>query len=299
MGYPNCTSLPELQGASREVEGWGFAKPGQMWRMLRSLKSHFPGTRHLILADLFFTIPSHGPWLGEFMGTFILILLGTGVNASVSLKKTYAHGAGWMVVATGWGIGVLCGVLTAQAFGSSAAHLNPAITFSSALMTGDFSQLPAFWAAQLLGAMAAATLTFLFFYPHWKETPEHGAKLGVFCTGPAIAHLPSNFLGEVVGTFVLIVVAGAIGSHGVSATGPAPALGPWLVGCLVWGIGLSLGSTTGYAINPARDFGPRLMHFLLPIPGKGGSNWRYAPVPILGDLTGAALAAAVLHWAHF
>jgi glycerol uptake facilitator protein len=267
--------------------------------MLRSTKSLFAGTGSQMLSAVFFTLPSHAPWLGEFMGTFILILLGTGVNASVSLRKTYAEGAGWMVVATGWGIGVLCGVLTAQAFGSSAAHLNPAITLSSAIVSGDYSQLPAFWAAQVLGAMAAATLTFLFFYPHWEPTPGHGAKLGVFCTGPAIAHLPSNLLGEITGTFVLIVVAGAIGSHGVSATGPAPALGPWLVACLVWGIGLSLGSTTGYAINPARDFGPRLMHFLLPIPGKGPSNWRYALVPIVGDLTGAVLAAFVLHWAHF
>ncbi len=252
-----------------------------------------------MLCAVIFAIPSHAPWLGELMGTFILVLLGTGVNASVSLRKTYAEGAGWMVVTTGWAFAVLCGVLTAQAFGSPGAHLNPAITLSSALVSGDFSQLPAFWAAQIAGAMAAATLTFLFFYPHWALTPEHGAKLGVFCTNPAIPHLPSNFLGEATGTFVLVLVAGAIGSHGVSATGPAPAFAPWLVASLVWGIGLSLGSTTGYAINPARDFGPRLMHFLLPIPGKGASNWHYAPVPILGDLTGAAVAALVLHWARF
>ncbi len=244
------------------------------------------------------TVATHSPWLGEFLGTFILILLGTGVNASVNLKKTYANGAGWIVITTGWAIGVLCGVLTAQAFGSSAAHLNPAITFSSCLQSGDFSTLLPFWSAQILGAMAAATLTWLFFYPHWAVTPEAGDKLGVFCTGPAIPHIPSNLLGEATGTFVLIVVAAAIGSHGVSATGPAPALGPWLVACLVWGIGLSLGSTTGYAINPARDFGPRLTHFILPIAGKGPSNWKYAWVPIVGDLTGAAVAAALLHWAH-
>jgi glycerol uptake facilitator protein len=244
-------------------------------------------------------IAPHSAWLGEFMGTFILILLGNGVNASVNLRKTYAEGAGWMVVTTGWAIAVLCGVLTAQAFGSSGANLNPAITFSNAVMTGDFSQLQSFWSAQVLGAMAGAMLTWLFFYPHWAVTPDQGVKLGIFCTGPAIAHLPSNLLSEVTGTFVLVVVAGAIGSHGVSATGPAPALGPWLVASLVWGIGLSLGSTTGYAINPARDFGPRLMHFLLPIAGKGSSNWDYAWVPIVGDLTGAALAGLLLKWAHF
>jgi glycerol uptake facilitator protein len=245
----------------------------------------------------------HSVWLGEFAGTFILLLMGNGVNASVSLKKTYAENAGWLVIATGWGIAVLCGVLVAQAFGSAAAHLNPAISFSSCLMSGDFSPLPMYWSAQMLGAMAGATLTWLFFYPHWAETPEQGAKLGVFCTSPAIAHLPSNLLGEITGTFVLIVVGSAIGSHGVAeaahGTGVAVGLGPWLAGCLVWGIGLSLGSTTGYAINPARDLGPRLMHFLLPIAGKGPSNWRYAPVPILGDLAGAALAALVLHWARF
>jgi len=240
----------------------------------------------------------HSPWLGEFLGTFVLILLGNGVNASVSLRKTYAEGADWMVVTTGWAIGVLCGVLTAQAFGSAGANLNPAITFSNAVSSGDFSPLLSFWSAQLLGAMAGATLTWLFFYPHWSETEGHGAKLGVFCTAPAIPHLPSNLLGEVTGTFVLVLVAGAIGSHGVSATGPAPGVGPWLVACLVWGIGLSLGSTTGYAINPARDFGPRLMHFLLPIAGKGPSNWRYSWVPIVGDLTGAALAGLLLRWAH-
>lgn len=244
----------------------------------------------------------HSAWLGEFLGTFILILLGNGVNASVSLRKTYAEGAGWMVIATGWGIAVLCGVLTAQAFGSPAAHLNPAISLSAAVITGDFSHLASLWSAQLLGAMAGATLTWLFFYPHWRVTPEPGTKLGVFCTGPAISHLPSNLLGEATGTFVLVLVAGAIFSHGVASaangTGPAPGIGPWLVASLVWGIGLSLGSTTGYAINPARDLGPRLAHFLLPIAGKGSSNWRYAPVPIVGDLAGAALAGLLLRFAH-
>jgi len=247
---------------------------------------------------LLHSVSLHSQWLGEFLGTFILILLGNGVNASVTLRKTYAQNAGWMVVATGWAIAVLCGVLTAQAFGSPGAHLNPAITLSAAIIHNDFSNVASFWSAQLLGAMLGATLTWLFFYPHWIVTPDQGAKLGVFCTNPAIPHLPSNLLGEATGTFVLVLVAGAIGSRGVSATGPAPAVGPWLVACLVWGIGLSLGSTTGYAINPARDLGPRLMHFLLPISGKGSSNWRYAPVPIIGDLAGAAAAGLLLHFAN-
>lgn len=249
---------------------------------------------------------THSAWLGEFFGTFILLLLGNGVNASVNLRKTYAENSGWIVIATGWGLAVLCGVLTAQAFGSPGANLNPAITFSNAIVTGDFSQLPIFWSAQLLGAMAGATLTWLFFFPHWAVTPDPATKLGVFCTNAAIPHLPANLLGEATGTFVLVVVAGAIFSHGVAAAGngtgpaagPAVGLGPWLVASLVWAIGLSLGSTTGYAINPARDFGPRLMHFLLPIAGKGPSNWRYAAVPIAGDLAGAALAGLLLRWAH-
>ena len=236
----------------------------------------------------------HSVWMGEFMGTFVLLLLGGGVNASVNLKKTYANGAGWMVIATGWGLAVLCGVLTAQAFGSAGAHLNPAITFCNALVSGDFSQLTLYWSAQLLGAMAGSTLVWLFFYPHWAVTPDPATKLGIFCTGPAIPHLPSNLLGEATGTFILILVANAIGSHGVSSTGPAPALGPWLVGCLVWGIGLSLGSTTGYAINPARDLGPRIMHALLPVAGKGQSGWDYAAVPVFAPVIGALLAGLVI-----
>ena len=249
-------------------------------------------------AALLHPVWTHSGILGEFLGTFILILLGNGVNASVNLNKTYAQNSGWMVIATGWGIAVLCGVLTAQAFGSSGAHLNPAITLSAAIVSGNFSQLAGFWCAQLLGTMAGATLTWLFFYPHWAVTPDPSTKLGIFCTNAAIRHLPSNLLGEAVGTFVLVLVAGAIYSHGVSASGPAPGVGPWLVASLVWGIGLSLGSTTGYAINPARDFGPRLAHFLLPIAGKGPSNWRYAPIPIVGDLAGAALAGLILRWAR-
>ena len=241
----------------------------------------------------------HSVWLGEFLGTFILILMGSGVCASTTLNKAYAQNAGWIVVTAGWAFAVLSGVLTAQAFGSSGAHLNPAITFANAIYSGDFSQLALYWSAQLLGAMAGATLTFLIFYPHWAITPDPAAKLGIFCTSPAIPHLPSNLLSEATGAFVLVLVASAIGSHGVSPTGPAPAVAPLLVACLVWGIGLSLGSTTGYAINPARDLGPRLMHFLLPLPGKGGSNWRYAWVPIAGDLAGAALAGLLLHYAHF
>jgi glycerol uptake facilitator protein len=240
----------------------------------------------------------HSVWLGEFMGTLVLVLLGTGVNAGVTLRKSYAADAGWMAIAAGWGLAVLCGVLVAQAFGSAGAHLNPAITLAAAVNTGDYSQLANMWSAQLLGAMAGSALMALHYAPHWALTPGPVDKLGVFCTNAAVRSPLFNIVSEMLGTAVLVVVAGAIGSHGVSATGPATGFAPWLVGSLVWGIGLSLGGTTGYAINPARDLGPRIMHWVLPIPGKGGSNWRYAPIPIVGDLAGAALAGLLLHYAH-
>ena len=199
---------------------------------------------------------------------------------------------------TGWALGVLCGVLTAQAFGSSGAHLNPAITLAVAVINGDYSQLFYYWSAQMLGAMLGATLVVLHFGPHWKETEDAATKLGVFSTGPAIPSPFFNILSEAIGTALLVLVANTIGSHGVSPTGPAPGLAPWLVSCLVWGIGLSLGGTTGYAINPARDLGPRIMHAILPIPGKGGSNWGYAYVPVIGPLIGGALAGLLVRCAH-
>jgi len=240
----------------------------------------------------------HSVWMGEFLGTLVLVLLGNGVNAGVTLRKSYAAAAGWMAICAGWALAVLCGVLVAQAFGSPGAHLNPAITLAAAVNTGNYSQVLSYWSAQLLGAVCGASLMALHYGPHWKLTDDSAAKLGIFCTNAAVRSPMLNIVSEAVGTAVLVVVAAAIGSHGVSATGPAPGLGPWLVGSLVWGIGLSLGGTTGYAINPARDLGPRLAHWLLPIPGKGGSNWRYAPIPLIGDLAGAVLAGLLLHSAH-
>jgi len=216
----------------------------------------------------------------------------------VTLRRSYAADSGWIVITTGWALGVLCGVLVAQAFGSPGANLNPAITLAAAVNSGNYSQLASMWSAQLLGAMAGATLMAMHYAPHWALTPGPADKLGVFCTNAAVRNPLANILSEAVGTAVLVLVAGAIFSHGVSANGPAAGMGPWLVASLVWGIGLSLGGTTGYAINPARDLGPRLVHWLLPIPGKGGSNWRYAPIPIVGDLAGAVLAGLLLHHAH-
>jgi glycerol uptake facilitator protein len=240
----------------------------------------------------------HSVWLGEFLGTLVLVLLGNGVNAGVTLRKSYAADAGWMAITTGWALGVLCGVLVAQAFGSPGAHLNPAITLAVAVSTGNYAPMLSMWLAQLLGAMCGAALVAMHYASHWKLTPDPAAKLGVFCTNAAVRNPLISTLNEALGTAVLVVVAFAIGSHGVSATGPAGGLGPWLVASVVWGIGLSLGGTTGYAINPARDLGPRLAHWILPIPGKGGSNWSYAPIPVVGPLLGGALAGVLLHFAH-
>lgn len=240
----------------------------------------------------------HSVWLGEFMGTLVLVLLGNGVNAGVTLRRSYAADSGWIVITTGWALAVLCGVLVAQAFGSPGANLNPAITLSTAIVGGNYTQLLSLWSAQLLGAICGAGIMALHYAPHWSLTPDPAAKLGVFCTNGAVRHPVANFASEVIGTMVLVVVAFAIFSRGVAENGPAAGMGQWLVGSLVWGIGLSLGGTTGYAINPARDLGPRLAHFLLPIPGKGGSNWSYAPIPVLGPLTGGLLAGVLLRLAH-
>jgi glycerol uptake facilitator protein len=234
------------------------------------------------------------PFLGEFLGTMILVLLGNGVVAGVLLKKSKAEGSGWMVITTGWAFAVMAGVFTAIACGSSDAHLNPAVTLGFAVRGGNFEKVAPYVAAQLLGALAGAALVWLHFLPHWKETPDAAAKLACFCTGPAIRSFVPNLFSEIIGTFVLVFVVGAIFSKSVASTGPAAGLGAYLVGSLVWGIGLSLGGTTGYAINPARDFGPRVAHSILPVAGKGGSDWSYAPIPVVGPLLGGALAGWIL-----
>jgi len=237
--------------------------------------------------------------LGEFMGTLVLILMGNGVVANVLLRKSKGENAGWMVIATAWGMAVMLGVFTATAFGSPDGHLNPAVTLANAIVTGDFSKLAGYTCAQLAGAIAGAVLVWIFYFPHWRETPEPALKQACFCTAPAIRWPFFNLLSEIIGTFILVVVADAIFSKAAVGPGPASGLGPYLVGSLVWAIGLSLGGTTGYAINPARDLGPRIAHAVLPISQKGGSDWSYAPIPILGPLIGAALAGLVVRWAGF
>jgi glycerol uptake facilitator protein len=234
------------------------------------------------------------PWFGEFMGTLVLILLGDGVVAGVLLKKSKVENSGWLVITAGWAFAVMCGIFTAIACGSPGAHLNPAVTLGAAVRSGDYSSVVPFVAAQTLGAIVGATLVWLHFLPHWSETPDSAAKLAVFSTGPAIRNYPLNLVSEIIGTFVLVFVVSAIFSKAVATTGPTAGLGPFLVGSLVWGIGLSLGGTTGYAINPARDLGPRIAHAILPIAGKGHSDWAYAPVPIFGPLVGGALAGLLV-----
>ncbi|HWY45433.1 MAG TPA: MIP/aquaporin family protein [Candidatus Sulfotelmatobacter sp.] len=234
------------------------------------------------------------PWLGEFLGTFVLVFLGDGVVAAVLLKRSKAEGSGWIVITAGWAFAVMCGVFVAIACGSSDAHLNPAVTLGFAVRSGTYGKFLPYLTAQLLGAIAGAAFVWLHYLPHWKETPDTGAKLGVFCTAPAIRNGVANLLSEIIATFVLVFVVGAIFSKSVSANGLAAGIGPYLVASLVWGIGLSLGGTTGYAINPARDLGPRIAHAILPIAGKGGSDWNYAPIPIVGPLLGGVLAGCLL-----
>jgi glycerol uptake facilitator protein len=233
-------------------------------------------------------------WLGEFLGTAILILLGDGVVAGVLLKRSKSEGGDWMVITAGWAFAVMAGVFTSIAVGSSDAHLNPAVTLGMAMRSGTFQKVLPYFVAQILGAMFGSAIMWVQYYPHWRETQDKVLKLHCFCTGPAIRSFVPNLFSEIIATFVLVFVAGAIFSKSVAAGGLAAGLAPYLVGSLVWGVGLSLGGPTGYAINPARDFGPRLMHAILPIPGKGDSDWSYASVPIIGPLTGGALAGMAL-----
>jgi glycerol uptake facilitator protein len=232
------------------------------------------------------------PFLGEFMGTLTLILLGDGVVACVLLNKSKGQNSGWMVITTAWGFAVTIGVYVAVAFGSKEAFLNPAVALWWGLGSGNWPKVFTDMAAEILGAFAGGILVWLQYLPHWKETPDPGFKLGIFCTIPAIRSPGANLISEIIGTVALIV---GIGAMFANVNGPfAGGLGPYMVGVLVWAIGLSLGGPTGYAINPARDLGPRIAHAVLPIPGKGGSDWGYAWIPIIGPLIGAVLGTLIL-----
>jgi glycerol uptake facilitator protein len=228
----------------------------------------------------------------ETIGTALLVLLGDGVVAAVLLAKSKAENSGWIVIAFGWGMAVTVGAYAVGQF--SGAHLNPAVTVGVWVNGGiDAGDVPKYFIGEFLGAFIGATLVFAAYYQHFAETEDPGLKLAVFCTGPAIRNHFFNIITEVIATFVLVFGILAILAN--KATGVS-GLATLLVGLLVLGIGLSLGGPTGYAINPARDLGPRIMHAILPIPGKGTSDWGYAWVPVLGPLIGGALGGAAYHW---
>jgi glycerol uptake facilitator protein len=233
-----------------------------------------------------------GAILGEFIGTMVLITLGDGVVANVLLNKSKGQNSGWIVIATAWGLAVLAGIVASLGVGG-VAHLNPAVTVALAVGSGDFSNVVPYIAAQMAGAFCGGTLVWLIYLPHWSQTEDKGLKLAIFCTGPAIRNIPCNALTEFLVTIMLVVVGFAIGSKGVAANGLQAGLGPYFWGMLVWGIGLSLGGPTGYAINPARDLGPRIAHQLLPIAGKGDSDWGYALVPVIAPLVGGVAGALI------
>lgn len=227
-------------------------------------------------------------FIAELIGTCILVLLGNGVVAGVLLKKSKAENAGWVVITIGWALAVTMGI---YAVGNiSGAHLNPAVTIALAV-SGDFplSDVPLYIGGQFVGAFLGACLVYIHYLPHWKITDSADAKLGIFCTGPAIRHAPGNFISEFIGTFVLIFGLLIIGANEFTQ-----GLNPLVVGLLILAIGSSLGGTTGYAINPARDLGPRIAHALLPIPGKRDSDWGYAWIPVLAPVLGG-IAGALVH----
>ena len=228
----------------------------------------------------------------ELIGTMLLVLLGDGVVANVLLKQSKGNGGGWIVITAGWGFAVMVG---AYAVGTiSGAHLNPALTLGLAVIGKlEWALVPTYISAQFIGAFLGAVLVWLAYLPHWGITEDKGAIRGVFCTAPAVRKSGANLLTEIIGTFVLVVGALAIPStrNLIEGTGFGSALGPLLVGFLVWSIGLSLGGPTGYAINPARDLGPRLAHALLPIPGKTDSDWGYAWIPVVGPVIGGVAGA--------
>ena len=237
-------------------------------------------------------------YFGEFLGTMILILLGNGVVANVNLNKTHSFGAGWIVVTFGWSMAVYVAVIVTADM--SGAHLNPAVTLGLAFSgLFDWIKVAPFILCQILGAMAGASIVYLFFKNHFKITETPGIKKACFCTAPAIRNFRNNFFSELVGTFILILVVLLISlpqleyqSLGSSKVGMG-SLGALPVAHVVFSVGLSLGGTTGYAINPARDFGPRIVHSLLPFKNKDDNDWQYAWIPIAGPVVGAALAAMV------
>lgn len=225
------------------------------------------------------------PYVAEFFGTMLLILLGDGVVAGVTLQGTKSQNGGYLMVSLAWGLAVMLAVYAVGRI--SGAHLNPAVTIAL-FVTGDFpgDQVLGYFASQLAGAFAGAILVWLFYFAHWKGSSDSSAKLGIFCTTPAIRSVPNNFFSEFLATIVLVLGLLFIGANKFTE-----GLNPIAVGALITAIGFSLGGTTGFAINPARDLGPRIAHAILPIPGKGSSDWQYSWIPVLGPVLGGAAGA--------
>ena len=233
-------------------------------------------------------------FIAELVGTMILVLLGDGVVANVALAKTKGENSGWIVIAAGWGFAVAIAVYVAGRV--SGGHINPAVTIAlAAIREVPLGHVPVYLAGQFVGGFIGAVLVWLAYLPHWSRTKDPAAKLGVFCTAPAIRHTTGNFICEVIGTAVLLI--GVLGIMRINIS-LSSGMGPYAVGILVFGIGLSLGGPTGYAINPARDLAPRLAHALLPIAGKGNSDWSYAWVPVVGPIFGG-LIGALLYYGLF
>ena len=228
-------------------------------------------------------------FVSEMVGTGMLILFGDGVVAAVLLNRSKAQNGGWIVITTGWALAVMIGVFAAA---YSGAHINPAVTIGFAT-AGDlpWGDVPTYIAGQFAGAFIGAVLVYLAYLPHWQATEEQGLKLAVYCTGPAIRNVGANLVTEFIGTFALVFGVYAIFTVGGTAGDLSAGLGPLLVGFLVWGIGLSLGGPTGYAINPARDLSPRIAHAVLPIAGKGSSDWEYSWIPVVGPIAGGIVGA--------
>jgi glycerol uptake facilitator protein len=229
------------------------------------------------------------PILGEFLGTCVLIAFGAGCVACALLEKSKGQGAGWVSINFGWAMGVVFGIFVAQATGSPQADINPAVTLVKT-MAGvyDVSTAVTLMIAQTAGAFMGAVAVYLLYLPHWALTDNPGFKLGIFCTGPAVRNLPANFMTEFIATLFLIIPVMCVFSKNVG--GIAPGVGPYLVGMLVYGLGSAMGGPTGYAMNPARDLGPRIAHALLPIPGKGDSDWGYSWVPVAAPFCAAVVS---------
>lgn len=233
----------------------------------------------------------------EFIGTLVLILLGDGVCCATSLNKSKAQGAGWAVVTLGWGLAVMCGVFIAGPY--SGAHLNPAVTLGFALAGQfDWAEVLPYIAAQMLGGFAGAVLVYVFYKDHFDATEDQATKLGVFCTAPAIMNKGRNFFCEVVASWLLVFVILALGNKENLPEIGMGELGAFPVTMLIVAIGMSLGATTGYAINPARDLAPRIAHAVLPIKGKGSNQWGYSWVPVAGPICGGLIAALTYMWIY-